>query len=104
MAGGLAVAGHEGGKEALRWATGKTIVRPQEATWQGAEEKEKGQTGTMDAGRGERQGSECRADKFERTGLLPKEITLHMRDSDTLLAATSGRNTMILTCLQTLRV
>ena len=65
MAGGLAVAGHGGGKEALRWATGKTIVRPQEATWQGAEEKEKGQTGTMDAGRGERQGSERRGRQLQ---------------------------------------
>ena len=65
MAGGLAVAGHEGGKEALRWATGKTIVRPQEATWQGAEEKEKGQTGTMDAGRGERRGSERRGRQLQ---------------------------------------
>jgi hypothetical protein len=61
MAGGLAVAGHGGGKEVLRWATGKTIIRPQVAAWQGAEEKEKGQTGTMDAGRGERRGSERRS-------------------------------------------
>jgi hypothetical protein len=39
MASGLAVAGHGGGKEVLRWATGKTIVRPQVAAWQGAEKE-----------------------------------------------------------------